>query len=161
MDLPNEVPVHGFPDYTVSRSGEVSRGGRVRQISVKPTGYCEIILMSGGKRFYRSVHRLVWESFNGPIPEGFHVNHLDGVKTHNALENLECVSASDNYAHAKANLVHRGTDVHTSKLSEECVRTIRAEVAAGVSTKELAERFSVARQTIQRVASRKTWTHIP
>lgn len=38
------------------------------------------------------LHRDVWEHHRGPIPEGFHVHHVDGDTGNNAIENLECLS---------------------------------------------------------------------
>jgi hypothetical protein len=45
------------------------------------------------------VHRLVWEYFNGPIPKGLTVNHINGIKTDNRLENLEVVTQAENNLH--------------------------------------------------------------
>lgn len=42
------------------------------------------------------VHKLVWEAFNGPIPEGMQIDHRDGDKTNNMLENLRCVTPKEN-----------------------------------------------------------------
>lgn len=39
------------------------------------------------------LHRLVWESFYGAIPQGHHVHHIDGDRSNNCLENLQCLPA--------------------------------------------------------------------
>ena len=41
------------------------------------------------------IHRAVWEYFNGPIPDGFHVHHKDGDKSNNSIENLELMKAGE------------------------------------------------------------------
>lgn len=51
-----------------------------------------------GERFYlcgkyfqhrgKRLHRAVWEAFNGKIPEGYHVHHLDENRSNNQIENL-------------------------------------------------------------------------
>jgi hypothetical protein len=46
------------------------------------------------------VHRLVYESFRGPIPDGLEINHIDGNKKNNSLENLEAVTRKQNLHHA-------------------------------------------------------------
>lgn len=38
------------------------------------------------------LHRDVWEHHNGPIPNGFHIHHVDGDTSNNAIDNLECVT---------------------------------------------------------------------
>lgn len=48
-----------------------------------------------------ALHRAVWEAHNGPIPRGrkWHVHHLDGDRTNNAISNLELVTAKEHAAH--------------------------------------------------------------
>lgn len=42
------------------------------------------------------VHRVVWEAFNGDIPEGYVIDHIDGNGQNNALNNLRILTQSDN-----------------------------------------------------------------
>ena len=65
-----------------------------------------------GKHFL--VHRAVWEAFNGPIPEGCDIDHIDGNPKNNSLENLQAITHSENikkrnidYSYA-ANNFYRG-----------------------------------------------------
>ena len=44
------------------------------------------------------VHRGCWEAHHGPIPEGFHVHHVDGDTCNNRIENLVCLSLSEHRA---------------------------------------------------------------
>lgn len=48
----------------------------------------------------RSVHRLVWEAFNGPIPGRLEINHKDLDRANNRLDNLELVTHQQNVQHA-------------------------------------------------------------
>ena len=54
-----------------------------------------------------SAHKLVWETFNGPIPENMVIDHIDGNRSNNRLENLRLVSQSDNMYNAQRN-GHKG-----------------------------------------------------
>lgn len=54
-----------------------------------------------GKHFL--VHRLVWECFNGEIPENMDVHHVDGNPHNNALNNLELTSHKENCQKAQHN----------------------------------------------------------
>lgn len=42
------------------------------------------------------VHRLIWEAFNGEIPEGMQIDHINNDRTDNRLENLQLVTCSEN-----------------------------------------------------------------
>lgn len=44
----------------------------------------------------RQVHRIVWETFNGEIPEGMQIDHIDNNRQNNALFNLQLVTPKEN-----------------------------------------------------------------
>lgn len=46
------------------------------------------------------VHRIIWESLHGPIPQGLVVNHIDGDKLNNRIDNLEVVTDLENVRHS-------------------------------------------------------------
>ena len=63
------------------------------------TGYLSARLCVNGKYVYKLAHRLVWESFNGPISDRLEINHKDLDKTNNRLSNLELVTHQQNLIH--------------------------------------------------------------
>ena len=72
----------------IGRRGKIINGGRDKD------GYA---IMSYGPRATAvtlKVHRLIYEAFNGPIPDGLMINHLNGIKDDNRLENIETCNAS-------------------------------------------------------------------
>lgn len=74
--------------------------GTIDKISrnvVTPTakGYMRIRL---GDQF-DYVHRLIWEHVNGPIPKGMHIDHINGVRDDNRIENLRLVTPKENMQH--------------------------------------------------------------
>jgi hypothetical protein len=103
--------IKGYPNYYVDTDGKVfcnkpslrlgTLNGQLREIklSTKKTGYKYANIYWGRTKAERSslrVHRLVWVTFKGMIPEGWVINHINGDKGDNRLENLECITQSDN-----------------------------------------------------------------
>lgn len=70
----------------------------VRVLSSKRQVFLGIVytLDSAGRYFSRGkrrLHRVVWEHFNGPIPAGQHVHHIDENRAHNQIGNLQLLAA--------------------------------------------------------------------
>ena len=59
-------------------------------------GYYQVCLCKQSIKKTCLVHRLVWETFNGTIPEGYEINHLDERPINNALSNLNLVTHREN-----------------------------------------------------------------
>lgn len=108
-------------------------------------------------------HRLVWACAFGAIPDGIEINHKDGDKRNNRLDNLEAVTPSQNVRHSLEVLGRkraRGEGHHQSILTVELVRAIRARVAAGETRSAVSRDLRVSRSTIERAASGETWGHV-
>ena len=91
------------------------------------------------------------------------MNHKDGNKRNNRLENLEWVTASQNVRHsidilgvARA----RGENSALSKLTENQVREIRRLLKQGLTRQEVACKFGVTTNNIRAIATGFTWKHI-
>lgn len=91
-------PVPGYDDYEVSSFGRVRSlyKNKILSISRNKNGYCAIILYKRGKLKRFLIHRLVWTAFNGIIPEGMEVNHINEVKTDNSIWNLNLMTHTQN-----------------------------------------------------------------
>ena len=88
-----------------------------------------------------SIHRLVMLCFC-PIPNAdeMQVNHIDGVKTHNWLSNLEWVTRSENMKHCyRNNLEINGEDHPWATITEEVVHEICRKLQEGMSNPDIAE----------------------
>ncbi|GAA1720478.1 NUMOD4 motif-containing HNH endonuclease [Dietzia cercidiphylli] len=81
------------------------RGGE-KVVRVGDSGYCCVTLSQGGRNRTVKVHRLIFEAFVGPIPEGAIVRHLNDVKTDNRLENLALGTHADNRHDSVRNGTH-------------------------------------------------------
>lgn len=94
--------------YQISNLGMVkSLGGRngcikedrILKSAKDGGGYLHVILHKNGKRTTKKIHTLVWETFNGKIPKGLQVNHIDLNKLNNVLSNLELLNNRENTTH--------------------------------------------------------------
>lgn len=56
------------------------------------TGYRRIMM---GKKHYK-MHRLIWIMFNGDIPDGLVIDHIDQDRDNNKIENLRLATKSQN-----------------------------------------------------------------
>jgi hypothetical protein len=80
-------------NYEASRDGVVRHRRLKKQVGwLNNSGYLRFTV--GGKTYY--IHRTIHECFYGLIKDGFVIDHKIGVKTDNALENLEVVTQSQN-----------------------------------------------------------------
>ena len=69
---------------------------RILKLKLTHRGYYRVDLWKQSIGKHYKVHRLVWEAFNGPIPEGLQVNHINEVKTDNRLSNLNLMTCKEN-----------------------------------------------------------------
>lgn len=84
---------------------EASSRGRIRNkntghmligVPLQGKGYLRVLIYRNGKRVDKTVHRVVWEAFNGPLQEGMSIDHIDEDKTNNSIENLRIMTPSEN-----------------------------------------------------------------
>ena len=92
-----ERVVDGFENYKVTSEGMVEGPrGKYLLFDINSSGYFRVTLSKEGKPTRRFVHRLVLEAFK-PRPYGdFVVNHIDGNRHNNSIDNLEWVTRSEN-----------------------------------------------------------------
>ena len=97
------------------------KGGRVKD----GHGYIHILVAPEARKGhrYQPEHRLVWEAANGPIPEGFVIHHVNGIKDDNRVENLEAMPRK------KHNHRHDEHDKRILELEDE-VRRLKAQLDA-------------------------------
>lgn len=79
------------------------RKSKILSYSINSFGYYGVSLCKNGKVKSFRVHRLVWEAFNGKIPNGMQINHLDEKPENNRLENLELVTPKENINYGTRN----------------------------------------------------------
>lgn len=155
-------------DVSINRKGwtKVKREGRILKQYPDGSGYVKVILRLNKVSKNMVVHRLMCMAFKG-MPENYkqlNVNHIDGNKKNNLIENLEWCTAKENKRHAaKNNMVYRpcGEKCPFSKLKQSDVIAIRMAAKNGkVNRKEIAKEFNTTAGNVWLILRNKTWTHL-
>ena len=74
----------------------VSVKERILKPSINHRGYYQVVLYKNSKIKAYRINRLVYEAFNGTIPENMQVNHINEIKSDNRLENLNLMTVKEN-----------------------------------------------------------------
>lgn len=160
--------VEGFPRYEISDKGEV------RSITVSKVGdppqklkpklrqnlYLEYTLYdASSKPSWILAHRLVAKHFLPAEPTRPWVNHKDGDRKNNRVENLEWSTPTENNRHADARGVrHASTNPRRAhKLTLAIAEAIRAEHKATGRTKAIAEKYALSTTMVQRIVYNRSW----
>lgn len=158
-----EIKLHPIYKLPVTPTGVViGKKGK----PLKPTignGYHVLSIYFNGKHIQRKVHRLVVETYIGEIPEGYCVNHKDGDKLNNHLNNLEIVTFKENTQHAfRTGLAvgQKGSENAGSKLLLEQVLEIYDMIKDGKSNDEIGKQFNLHSRYISLMRHGKRWKHI-
>lgn len=138
-------PIPGYEEcYEASSLGRIrslprrTTGGRVlKQYVNKRNGYCYVSMCRDGNIKTMRVHKLVYNAFHGnELPYGYDVEHLidhiDGNKANNRIENLEAVTQSENQKRAfalglqKPTSMKRVIDLTTGEIFDSLTDAVRS-----------------------------------
>ncbi len=158
--------IPGHEDYEINRIGEVyslKHGTRkaIKLAYIKGYPYARLCMHGVVKTI--AIHRLVWETFEGPIPKGMCVLHGPGNNRANCdLNYLSLGTAADNHGRDRLRdgSDNRGEKHGCSKLTEDQVRYIKSRLNDGMEGKALAKLFNVGRAQISRIKNNLQWAHI-
>lgn len=143
--------------------------GKILKANPNKRGYKRVTLRKNKKPCWRSVHRLVAEVFLDP-PDGeigsyanqYVINHKDGNKLNNHVDNLEYITNLENIKHARINgfLTVIGTKNGRSKVNDKKVKQIRKEYSNGSNQVTLAKKYGIDQTNISRIVRGDTWSHV-
>lgn len=105
--------------YSVTEDGQVWSIGAKCWLKgeYSKEGYKRVSLSKDGLRKKFFIHRLVWTAFNGDIPKGLVINHLDQNRENNCLSNLEVITQRENLnygdrkAKVRSRVLHKGKNI--------------------------------------------------
>lgn len=146
------------PDYKINEHGQVTgkRKEFLSQYSDKDGYLLTVLQTKYKKRITARVHRLMGICFlvnreNKPV-----INHKNGIKDDNRLENLEWATESENTLHAFDNHLNVVLLGCNSKLSEEDVKNIYINKFKKTA-KKLSEQYKVSTSTVHNIWGKRTW----
>ena len=159
--------IKGFEDYWIDTGGRVwsTKFGKVKELKAfnNGYGYLRVDLLKNGKAKTMKVHRLVAMTFLDNPEKYEQVNHKNGIKTDNRLENLEWCSASQNMKHAYQNKLKnamKGSANYRTKLSDAQVIEIFMRLDNGESPTEIAKDYPTTRHAIYLMKAGRSWSHL-
>lgn len=125
--------------------------GTPKKTRLTSDGYLKCNLKNDGKRFDFRVHRLVGEAFipntdNKPV-----INHKNGIKTDNRVENLEWCTVSENVIHAtRTRLIKtKLTDIQAMEIFN-----------SNLSQRALAKVYNIHSSIVWRIKNKKAYRHL-
>lgn len=160
--------IPNFPDYEASDNGRIRRytngtntsAGHILRPNMSPKGYLNLKLYRERQRFYFSVHRLIAFTFlSDTYFENAQINHKDGNKANNCVENLEWCTAKENKQHSIKVLGHdhNGENSPNTLLTNEQVLEIHKLLMEGCSSTMIRQSFQISKSVVSRIRRRIAW----
>jgi len=122
-------------------------------------GYHQVTLRKKGKSFNHAVHRLVGYTFL-KLKKGLDINHKDGNKINNLLENLEVCTRSENLKHAqRIGLIRdlNGENHPTCKTPIKMKKDIELDIEKKISYLDACKKYGINRTTFYSIRNKKHW----
>ncbi len=151
-----------YQDLYATEDGRIFQYGKEIKQNLA-NGYPRINFKLNGKWKSVSSHRVIASAYCDNFSPGLYVNHRNGVKHDNRIDNLEWVTPGQNNKHAVESGLFtpaKGEASGQSKLTERDVLLIRSRYASGASQSELSREFGITTSNVWTIVSRNGWKHI-
>lgn len=125
-------------------------------------GYLYVRLCKNSKHKTFKIHRIVMTHFVLNPNNFLEVNHIDGVKTNNHIDNLEWCTRSHNEKHAhKIGLKNfKGKNAPNIKLTEEKIKEIKELLKNKIPQRTIAKKYDIAPSTVNYINTEKKWKYV-
>lgn len=165
-----------YSNYAISNTGKFKniKTKRILKPFLHKKGYFYITIAPWGRQgkvVSLKLHRLIAEAFI-PNPENkSQINHIDGNKLNNSLDNLEWVTAKENINHAiNIGLINLESQYHPkgiqcthAVLNEELIEEIRKQYIPRhrqFGLRALARKYSLKHNTLSEALNGVNWSHL-
>lgn len=119
-------------------------------------GYLRITVKIDGKKISQNIHVLVAEAFLGLRPKGQQINHIDGNKLNNSVDNLEYISPKLNIKHSfEMGLQPMGIKRGKGQYSFETIKQVREQAENGMSFKNISDLTGISPTHVSRIINKK------
>ena len=155
--------VLGFPWYWVNRKGEVlCKRGKKLKLGISTKGYPQITFETKQVHKCIRIHRLVAQYFiyNDNPELKNQVNHIDGDKTNNNVNNLEWCTNQENHNHKMKNGFNVSLKEEKSGRSKLTEKQAIDIYTYKDSYKNLMEKYNVSKSTISSIRGGRNWNYI-
>lgn len=125
-------------------------------------GYEVVYLSMNCKKYTRKVHRLIATSFLENKEGKPQVNHIDGNKQNNRMDNLEWCTNSENIKHAFSiglNRARRGSEQGSAIINESIAKKVKSLLKTK-TVKEISETLNISKHIVGDIKRNKTWRHV-
>lgn len=148
--------------YWVSEYGDIvnAETGYKLQPTLLKSGYFVVGTQITGDI---NLHRVVYITFMGAIPDGLQINHIDGNKANNHISNLEVCTPAENTRHAYATGLANGkcgSENSGAKVTEDDVLLIYALIKTGATNDDIAGKVGLHPRYISLIRHGRRWSHL-
>lgn len=166
--------IEGFENkYQISNLGNVKtldrydslgrfHKSKLLKISIEKDGY-EYITLLGNKGATKSffIHRLVVHAFMTNLNDLPQINHKDGNKTNNKVDNLEWLTAKQNVRHALRTGLRKSGENHPwAILTNYQVQQVPVLLEQGLTQKAISKLYNVSYSCIKNICQKRKWNYL-
>lgn len=156
LEVWRQIP--SFPNYAASNLGRIKNIKRDKIMAQSPVDnrdYQKVCFSRNNKTYSKKVSRMVWEAFNGiECPET--IDHIDGDKKNNRIDNLACISNRENCN--KQNIYRN--KINKYNLDDTKRKEILTKYNSGVSVWKLSFEYQVPSNYLYTTFKRGSWNHL-